>query len=225
MNKKFKKLRNKHPQSTQTRNKQLTKRLLLEATGEILREHGISGLNISRIAQHAGRSTRMIYDYYGTLDGLLSAFLKENDHWLSYEKDLDRFLEIHKADSGFELGPLMLKAQFHRFSEDELLQKIRLMELNQKNNPVLKDISRLREKLGEKIFSLSEQHFRNSGVNYRAIVAILVGGLDFMILHSKASHTTFCGINVENLNDQHEILKCIDQITRWAFDAAEKNKS
>ena len=62
------------------RNKERTKENLISALGEILKKDGFSGLNISRVAEKAKVDRRLIYDYFGSLEGLVEEYLNTNDY-------------------------------------------------------------------------------------------------------------------------------------------------
>ena len=51
------------------------RRFFIEATREIIDEHGIEGVSIRRIAKQTGYNSATIYNYFGSLDSLISLAL------------------------------------------------------------------------------------------------------------------------------------------------------
>lgn len=50
------------------KNKEQTKRRLIDAVGEIFRTSGYPGLGVNKVAKAAGVSKELIYRYFGSFD-------------------------------------------------------------------------------------------------------------------------------------------------------------
>jgi len=205
------------------RNKELTKQHFLEAIGLLIKEEGMKGLTVNKVATVAGHSKRLIYDYFGNLDGLIREFLHKSDHWLSYEERMEKIRTDHRGNHGRELAALMLKNHLYTFYSDALLQEVCLMELANKDNGLLIGLHRLRERVGDKVFAIFEGYFRGTVVNIRMIEALLIGGINYLVLHSSSIGTTFCGIDINDMGDRRELRATLEQITQWAYDHAKKD--
>ncbi|MGZ3891001.1 MAG: TetR/AcrR family transcriptional regulator, partial [Mucilaginibacter sp.] len=75
-----------------------------------------------------------------------------------------------------------------------------------------------RETNGQKILEMTDDHFGNKKVNFRAVSALLVGGIYYTILHSRFVGGTFCDLDINSREGQNEILKAIEQTVGWAFE-------
>ncbi|MCW3170770.1 TetR/AcrR family transcriptional regulator [Chryseobacterium sp. 09-1422] len=53
-----------------------TKKKLLKAVGEILKNKGYTGLMVSKIAKVAGCDKKLIYEYFGDTDKLVNEYLR-----------------------------------------------------------------------------------------------------------------------------------------------------
>jgi AcrR family transcriptional regulator len=49
----------------QIKNKELTKRKLIDAVGEVFPKEGHTGLGVNKVAKQAGVTKKLIYDYFG----------------------------------------------------------------------------------------------------------------------------------------------------------------
>lgn len=95
-----------------------TRRMLLDATLEVLREQGVRGLRVSEVAKRSGLSTGAIYSQFSSKADLLVAAVRENapaviaEHVSSgaHSSVLELFDEVGRSlpARGTELGPLLL---------------------------------------------------------------------------------------------------------------------
>lgn len=56
-------------------------------------------------------------------------------------------------------------------------------------------IHNARESLGQIFFDLTDVHFKNKAVDFRAVAALLVGGIYYMILHTSNNGHKFADID------------------------------
>ncbi len=77
-----------------------------------------------------------------------------------------------------------------------------------------------REREGLRLLELAEQHFKNSGISLKAVLAFLVGGIYFNVLNDSAGAGTVAGIDLKNERDFDTMLETMAQVVEWAFLAA-----
>ena len=77
----------------------------------------------------------------------------------------------------------ILQERFRFFWERKEMQRLILIELSEKNT-LMHSIHNARESLGQNLFDLTDAHFKNKAVDFRAVAALLVGGIYYMILHT-----------------------------------------
>ena len=63
------------------RNRQLTEKKILAAAHQLLADNGFESWGVNELARQAGLDKVLIYRYYGSLDGLLSAVIQSTDFW------------------------------------------------------------------------------------------------------------------------------------------------
>jgi len=204
------------------RNKEETIRKLIAAVGNILAEHGHTGIGVNKVALESGVSKPMIYQYFGGLNNLLKAYIQKKDYWLPYFETL----ELADNPTSEELKHLFIKIlqdQFRYFYSEKEMQKLILWQASE-YNALIRKISETREKEGVRLLEMPDDHFRNSGVSLKAVVALLVGGIYFMILQNTAGNGPVAGIDISDDKDAAIVLRTIEQIVQWAWDAAAKSK-
>ena len=59
------------------RNKEQTKQCLLDAVDSLVEESGYEALGINAVAAKAGVSKMLIYRYFGSLEGLIAAYIQQ----------------------------------------------------------------------------------------------------------------------------------------------------
>ena len=199
------------------RNKERTKENLISALGEILKKDGFSGLNISRVAEKAKVDRRLIYDYFGSLEGLVKEYLNTNDYWKMSPEEVGDIVETSKADAGKTLAYNVLENQFDSLIKNEEMRRIITWGLSEKL-PILKALDLKREDIGNQVLSeVFDKHFKGSDKNFRALYALLMGGVYYLTLHAKMQENPFCGIDLQQPSGQEEIKKALKQFIELAY--------
>ncbi|WP_443947112.1 TetR/AcrR family transcriptional regulator [Pedobacter sp. AW1-32] len=199
------------------RNKERTKASLITALGAILKKDGFSGLSISSVADEAKVDRRLIYDYFGSLEGLVKEYLNGNDYWKINPEDVDGMVTAAKEDSGKALAYSVLENQLDSLINNEEMRRIITWGLSEKL-PFLKALDLKRETIGNILLSeIIDQHFEKSDKNFRAMYAILMGGVYYLTLHAKMQENPFCGIDLQQLSGQDEIKKALKQFIDLAY--------
>jgi len=203
------------------RDKEQTKRKLLKAVGDIIAEKGYSGLGVNKIAKAAGVDKKLIYRYFGEMNTLIEAYILEKDYWLNFARKLQESADVQTPEMATCLISSILERQFNFFYEQEDMQRIILEEITKKN-ALLTSISNIREKLGDSLVKLTDPHFEGSEVNFRAVGALLVSGIYYLVLHAKTNGSTVSGIDINTPSGRKEIVRTIKQIIEWSFKAVKK---
>lgn len=193
---------------------------LLHSVGAILQKDGYKALKAQRIATHARLDKKLIYNYFGSLGGLIDAYLKKNDFWKRTELLTER---TPLTDLQADKVVAILKGQFMFLEHSPEMQHIILWELSEKN-PLLQEILDERERFGEQLFSLSDKYFKGSAVNFRAVNALLVSAIYYIILHSRYNNNTICGIDATSKKGRAQLFQSIEQIIYWCYQEAESTR-
>jgi AcrR family transcriptional regulator len=205
------------------KNKEETKKRLINAVGEILKNEGYSALGVNNIARKSGVNKGLIYRYFGKLDYLVETYVVENDYWLEFFKQTNQLVQESQPESLQLLISQILQNQYKFFLSEPDMQRLIHWELSGES-PLMTSIHNARETNGQKILEMTDDHFKNQKVNFRAIAALLVGGIYYTILNSRFNGGMFCDIDVNSTYGQNEILKAIEQTVGWAFEKSSAGK-
>ena len=207
---------------TATKNKEQTKRKLIEAVAVIFRTEGYRGLGVNKVAKLAGVHKKLIYRYFGGFEQLVEAYVVETDYWMQFADHMRQLTLPKDINETKNLIGHLLKNQFLYFQADEQMQQLILWELSTNSN-LMRSIHRTREAMGQQFLELTDQYFSKSTVNFRAVAALLVGGIYYTILHTRHNGGMFSDVNLATETGQQEILDAIDQILNKLFENVVKD--
>lgn len=205
------------------RNKERTKLKLINAVGEIIRSEGYTKLGVNRIAGTAGVSKKLIYRYFGSVDQLIETYVKGKDYWIAFRETIGEQSTQHADDHRERFMATILKNLYTHLSVSPEAQKIILWEISEKSR-LMREICGDREALGSELFSLIDPLFEKTDVDIRAILALLLGGIYYTILHANATGGPFCEIGTASEEKQARLFKSIDAILKWTYAEAAKQQ-
>lgn len=203
------------------RDKDRTKNKMIQAVGKVLLKKGYTGLNASTIAKEAEVDKRLVWTYFGGLDPLVEEYISRRDFWKFTATDsINDLLGTNNGIKKEQVSDL-LKSQFETLLYDNVLQRIIHWELSE-NKSFLRNISNQREAIGEELFKHIAHQFNNETKQFRAITALLIGGIYYLALHGKVNGSLFCGLDINKEEDKLLINKTIEEIIAFAFGNAVK---
>ena len=198
-----------------------TKRKLIDAVGTLIKTNGFDSLRISKVAREAGVDRKLIYRYFGNLDNLTEAYVIENDYWMIFADHLKQLSESFDENTGQITVTKTLQSLFKYFLKETDMQNLILMELMGSSH-IMRSIHNVRESMGRDIFEKSDAHFDNSGVNFRAVAGLLIGGIYYMVLHTISNGKNFTDVDLGTEEGKEEINRTLSNVINWAFEAAAK---
>ena len=201
------------------KDKENTKRKLILAVGEVIKGEGFQNLKISKISKYANVDRKLIYRYFGNLDYLVEAYILENDYWMVFADKMKQMLIDKEFTDSEQLITEILKNQFKFFGSQTEMQRLILWELSV-NSPLMRSIHNTRESMGQEFLELADPHFAGGKVNFRAIAALLVGGIYYTILYPVTVADRLLGIDLNSQNGKEEVVMAISQIVQWAYQGA-----
>lgn len=195
--------------------KERSKLKLIHAVGKVLTEKGYTGLTATNIAKSAGLSRRLITIYFESVDNLIETYVRNKDYWTAASGNV---LEMMQEKKDFDIKKTidyLLQNQLDYFYNNPEMQKIILWEISQKTK-IMYDVCEDREQLGSKVFELADKEFEGRNVDIRAVTALLVAGIYYMVLHAKSTDTLFCDIDINQPEGMQRIKNAIHTILQKA---------
>lgn len=205
------------------RDKEKTKRRLVATVGKVLQKYTYSGLSITNIAKESGLNPKLIYLYFGSLDGLIEAYIMEKDFWSGkLRTQITEFAENSQAVDAQETNDLF-QLQFDSFIKDKSMQRIIHWEMGVKNK-LLRKIADDREDVGKRALDLISSQFEDTDVDIQATLSIILGGIYYLTLHAKNNGSTVGGIDLNDDDGRERIEKAIERLIFRDFEDAKNQK-
>ncbi|NIF04776.1 TetR/AcrR family transcriptional regulator [Chryseobacterium sp. Tr-659] len=200
------------------RNKERSKKKFLDAVGKILRTKGYAALRVSNIAATAGVDKKMIYRYFGDIDGLIDEYIRTQDYWSKVTFEETEKLKPKIDDGGKQFAEGMLLTQFDYVYTNKEAQKLLLWRLSEPRKS-LKRLTDIQEENGEYIYKLMmDSHFGKQAEDFRSIMAIMVSGLYYLNLFSALNGSIFCGIDVNTPEGREKIKKAVSFMVKQCYE-------
>ncbi len=205
------------------RNIEKTKAKIIAAVGKALRKYGYAGLRSTYIAKEAKVDAKLISYYFGDLNNLIDIYIRSKDYWNNFPQDV-----IQKINASDELKQDTVEAimthQFESLLSSMEMQKIVHWQLGG-TNETLRQITDGREAMAVELFKKADKVFDGTDVDFRAMSAIMVGGIYSTLLHTfNGIGGTFCGLDLKLPADRDRIKKEITRLIKLSYEDAKKQK-
>ena len=126
---------------TPERDREATEKRLLDTIGKMIAENGFEKIGINAVAAQSGVSKILIYRYFGSVDGLMAAYIRQHDFWLNFP------LEFPDREHLPEFVKRMFKSQIEQLRSNPTLKRLYRWELSCDNEMIVK-LREQREKVG-----------------------------------------------------------------------------
>lgn len=206
------------------KDKEKTKLKLLNAVGLIIRTEGYTQLKVNKIGRVAGVDKKLIYTYFTSLENLVETYIKQKDYWISFFGNVNDSLNKSVNPNSKEFAQSILTGQLDFFSKDKEMQEIVRWELLE-TSKIMREVCVTREKLGEDLFQLTDETFKDSNIDLRAISALMVAGIYYLVLHNNSNNSLFCEIDIKDSVGFSRINNAINWVISQAYDEAAKQKA
>ncbi|KEQ29373.1 TetR family transcriptional regulator [Pedobacter antarcticus 4BY] len=189
---------------------------LIEAVGTVIKNEGYTGLTATNIARVAGLNRRLITLYFGTIDNLIETYVRSKDYWITASGNAVELIKEYTGENTKPILDKLLQNQLDYFFNEEEMQKIVLWQISQ-STQIMKDVSEERELLSRDFFKLSDRELEGKDTDLRAVSALLVAGIYYLVLHAKSTDTLFCEIDLNTTEGMVRIKKAISLILEQTY--------
>lgn len=182
----------------------------------IIAEKGFTNVTLTEIAKAANVEPSVFYKQYETLGDCLDKLVRKYDYWFS------GIVENYKGNVYTEEGyRYILEKLFASFSENKMMQQLIRWELSDINETTLRT-SQLREFHTIPLSKEFGKLFQGTQVDIRAVSALVIGGIYYLILHGNLCN--FCDINVNNEEGKERIINAILYLSKKIFSELNPDK-
>lgn len=157
------------------KNRQTTELTLIKAVDDIIEESGFEGLGINAIAAKAKVSKMLIYRYFNSLDGLIAAYIQQNDYWINFNE------ELPDKEHLSEFIKQIFKRQIVRLRESYTLKRLYRWELST-DNKFVKELRDKREEKGLWLIEVVSRLSKHPQKETAAVASIITAAISYLAL-------------------------------------------
>lgn len=158
-----------------TKNRQATELTLIKAVNDIIEESGFEGLGINAIAAKTKVSKMLIYRYFNSLDGLIAAYIRQNDYWINFNE------ELPDKEHLSEFIKQIFKRQIIQLRESYTLKRLYRWELST-DNKFVKELRDKREEKGLWLIEAVSKLSKHPQKETAAVASIITAAISYLAL-------------------------------------------
>lgn len=158
-----------------TKNRQATELTLIKAVDDIIEENGFEGLGINAIAAKAKVSKMLIYRYFNSLDGLIAAYIRQNDYWINFNE------ELPDKEHLSEFIKQIFKRQIIQLRESYTLKRLYRWELST-DNKFVKELRDKREEKGLWLIEAVSRFSKHPQKETAAMASLITAAISYLAL-------------------------------------------
>lgn len=197
------------PKVIPIRNKDQTKEKLIKSVGEVLAEVGFQKLGVNVVARKANVDKKLIYRYFGGLEGLVAAYGNTIDFWPSAQELIGGDSSTLRSVEPHVLVSLFFKRYLRAILRRPLTLEILAWEAIERNRLTM-SLEDIRAKTALEFFELMEED-PPQGVDLTALVLLMAGAINFLAVRSRI-HGSLGGVDLQSEEGWKRIEKTIDQL-------------
>lgn len=179
------------------KNRQATEQILVDAVGELIEESGFENLGINAVAAKAGVSKMLIYRYFNSLDGLIAAYVQQNDYWINFSEQLPD--EEHVG----EFIKQIFKKQIEMLRSDYTLRRLFRWELVS-NNKLVQELREKREAKGVWLVDAVSRLTQHPQRETAAVASLVTAAINYLVLLEENCQE-FNGIRIQEEKGWREL--------------------
>jgi AcrR family transcriptional regulator len=177
---------------------------LIAAVGALMEEVGFEKLGINQVAKRAGYSKNLIYRYFTSLDGLIYAYIKQNDFWSNINDIQPDVADIKGYLKGF------FRRQIVEFRSNITLKRLMRWELSTDIDIII-EIRAQREKNGVRFMDMISQFAKIDKPQLQAISTLINAGITYLAMFEDNCQV-YNGINIQSDKGWEQIANGIDAL-------------
>ncbi|NLI37446.1 MAG: TetR/AcrR family transcriptional regulator [Bacteroidales bacterium] len=192
------------------RNRESTEKRLLDTVGEIIATEGFEKLGINAVAARSDVSKILIYRYFGSIEGLMTTYMRRNDFWLNFPQSFPEKAQM----------PLFVKqifySQIEQLKNNVTLRKLYRWELSC-NNAMIVDLRKQRERVGVDIISKVSNITGYPEKEIAALASIVSASITYLVMLGD-SCDVYNGIAINSDSGWNQIKEGIDLLVDKFFE-------
>lgn len=178
---------------------------------ELVKQHGFGNINLTTLIANANMEPKVFYRRYESMAALYDKLAKQYDFWMN------ETVAISELNT---LGPRTffaktLKTLYSELYRNPIMQKLLLWEMAE-DNSTTRRTAQMRDTMNLNLIKYYELMFKPIGIDIKCIIAILISGIYYLILHRERAE--LCTINFNGPEGEKAFNEAVDILTDMIFD-------
>lgn len=157
------------------RDREATERRLLDTIGKMIAEDGFEKIGINAIATQSNVSKILIYRYFGSVEGLMAAYIKQCDFWLNFP------LEYPNREELPLFVKRMFQGQIEQLRNNPTLKRLYRWELSCNNDMIVK-LREQREKVGVNLVKKVSELTGHPQNEIAVMASLLTASITYLVM-------------------------------------------
>ncbi|MBN1294022.1 MAG: helix-turn-helix transcriptional regulator [Candidatus Latescibacteria bacterium] len=172
------------------RDKDKTKKKIIEALAQLLAKSGFSNIGINAIAREAGVDKVLIYRYFGGLSGLFAAFAEEENLFPKPDM-IKKTGEVKLSSDLAEISKNFIRHYCNMLRKRPVTREILRWELIERNE-LTDSLAETREKQGLQVIALFDNY---TEIDFPVVASVITAGITYLSLRAKTANV-YSGIDI-----------------------------
>lgn len=157
------------------RDREATEKRLLDTIGKMIAENGFEKIGINAIATQSNVSKILIYRYFGSVEGLMAAYIKQYDFWLNFP------LEYPNREELPLFVKRMFQGQIEQLRNNPTLKRLYRWELSCNNDMIVK-LREQREKVGVNLVKKVSELTGHPQNEIAVMASLLTASITYLVM-------------------------------------------
>lgn len=157
------------------RDREATEKRLLDTIGKMIAEDGFEKIGINAIATQSNVSKILIYRYFGSVEGLMAAYIKQYDFWLNFP------LEYPNREELPLFVKRMFQGQIEQLRNNPTLKRLYRWELSCNNDMIVK-LREQREKVGVNLVKKVSELTGHPQNEIAVMASLLTASITYLVM-------------------------------------------
>lgn len=157
------------------RDREATEKRLLDTIGKMIAENGFEKIGINAIATQSNVSKILIYRYFGSVEGLMAAYIQQYDFWLNFP------LEYPNREELPLFVKRMFQGQIEQLRNNPTLKRLYRWELSCNNEMIVK-LREQREKVGVNLVKKVSELTGHPQNEIAVMASLLTASITYLVM-------------------------------------------
>lgn len=186
------------------KNRGFTEQRLITAVEELIVEDGFEKLGVNAVARKTGVDKKLIYRYFGSLDGLVYECLNRQDFWSNAPVDIPESVNLK------DYARSLFRQQIVELRGNDILKRLLRWELSN-DNDFLKELRKQREENGLARIKIISDKTKIPFEELANIASIITGAISYFVMLEETC-MLYNGINLRKDDGWERLSEGVNKI-------------